>query len=338
MKVKVLIATVDSKYAGFISDNISEFHSDKIEVNVCTDHEGFMQTTSKRKYDVILIDPVLIGNIDLNISSLPILLWSDHTPDETGEDRLNTITKIRKHQRISAIVSSILECYAKVSKPGNDPDSRYANITAVWSPAGGAGKTTVSLAYAAANVAEGKDVFYLNLEDFSGVPGYFGKSGKSISSVFDLLDNNTGNVKMFIQGVSCTEDGITYLCSPENFEDMYILSNDNINELIESCAGLADELIVDLPCVYDSRTKKSFEVADKIFIVTGPECIGDAKLAQFKSQNDVYENIKDKVVFVSNKNKESTGATSTGVISLPYVNSERNTDVYRVLSETGFRM
>jgi len=333
MKINVLVATVDFMYARLLSDNISEYHPDIIEISDCNALESLREAISKRKYDVVLTDPAFIGNADLKPVKLPLVLWHEN---ETAEDIPAEQGRIRKYQRVSSIVAAILELYAKVSKNRPGFESKYANITAVWSPAGGVGKSTVALAYAAANASEEKNVFYLNLEDFSGMPGYFKDNGKSISTVFEMLDNHDGNIKMLIQGICCNESGITYLCSPDNFDDMCILSSENINDLIVSCAGLADELVIDLSSSYDARTRMAFEHADKILIVTDHAAPAGVKLAQFTSQNDVFENIKDKTVLVANKGGSLNEPYTGSMIFLPFIHSNNAEEIFKTLSVNSF--
>ena len=333
MKIKILIATADPVYNKLISDNISEYHSDMLEVSDCSAQESFNEAVSKKRYDVALLDTMMLEKIDLNMIQLPLVLCSEH---ESAANVPAELGKIRKHQRISSIVAAILERYAKIS--GNRPgfDSKSAVITAVWSPAGGAGKTTVALAYAASVASKEKEVFYLNLEDFSSVSGYFSENGKSISTVFEMLDSRDSNIEMLVQGICCYESGITYLCSPDNFDDMCILSSENINDLIVSCAGLADELVIDLSSAYDVRTRKAFETAQKIFIVTEPTIPAEAKLTQFTSQNDVFDNIKDKTTLVANKGGSINGIYTDSLVSLPFVDSNNTMEVYKKLSASNF--
>jgi len=333
MRVKLLIATVDIIYAGQLADNISEFHADKIDVSICSTLDGMQEALSKRKYNVALMDLEMINYLDTSCIHLPMLLWSENEDTEDTNDLPDEFERIRKHQRISSIVAIILERYAKISGGSFSPGSGQANITTVWAPAGGVGKTTVALAYALANVSEGKDVFYLNLENFSSVPGCFNETGKSISRVFEMLENHDGNVKMLVQGISCRDSGITYLCGPENFDDMCILTDENVNEVITTCSELTNELVIDLSCIYDTRTRMAFELADKILIVTDMTVAAEVKLAQFISQNNVYEGIKEKVTFVVNKAAAIGEQFTDSVFSLPLIQSNDMISVYKKLSE-----
>jgi len=333
MRVKLLIATSDNEYAKLISDNISEFHADAIDVSICSVLEGIQETLVKRKYNVALLDMEIINHIDTGLIHLPILLWPDNEENENIVDLPAELEKIKKHQRISSIVATILERYARISGYRYGIASGQANITAVWSPAGGVGKTTVALAYAMANVSDGKDVFYLNLENFSSVSVYFNENGKSISRIFEMLENNDGNVRMLTQGISCRDAGITYLCGADNFDDMCILSSENIIELITTCSELADELVVDLSCICDIRTKMSLDMADKVLMVTDSTASAEVKLAQFISQNNVFESIKEKTVLVANKGALISEPATNSVISLPLVQSNDTIAVYKALSK-----
>ena len=330
MKIKLLIAAIDTVYTGLLSDNISEYHADIIDVSVCSSTESVNEVLAKQKYDVALMDSHLINDADTSGVHLPLLLW---TEEENSMEIPPVAGKVKKYQRISSIIASILEQYAGVSKRRVIADKTGAEITAVWAPAGGVGKTTVALAYAMQKTTEEKQVFYLNLEDFSSLPGYLNENGKSISSVFEMLDDFTGNVKMLIQGICCKDKGLTYLCKPDNYDDMCVLSSDNVGELIMACADLTDELVIDLSCACDTRTIKTFELADNVIIVTENSSSAGSKLEQFISQNNVFENIKGKTILAANKGAKINDSPIENIISLPFVQISDALAVCGALSE-----
>ena len=333
MRVKMLIATGDVRYTELISDYISNHYTDVIEVSVCNDSPGLQELLSLRRYDVALMDAALINNADSESIKLPLALCSEYEADEISEQ----LRKVSKYQRISAIVADVLEQYAKISGKRCDSYSRTANITAIWSPSGGAGKTTVALAYAASSAAEGKGVFYLNLESFSSVPAYFNGRGKSISTVFDMLDNGEGNVKILLQGIRCSESGVSYLCEPDNFDDICILSPENITELVTSCAQITDELVIDLSSMCDMRTRQVFELADKVLLVTEPAASAEAKLSQFTSQNNVFESIREKTTIVANKGAAVNELKTETMISLPFVQVADADMIFKTLKDYNFK-
>ena len=330
MKIKLLIATDDPDYAEHLSCGISERHADVADVSVCRTKESLRELLAAQKFDAALLETKLIGGIDLSAITLPLLLWED---TESSAAEFAKFQGIRKYQRISSIVSVVLEKYAKASPDGQALNSEKAKITAVWSPAGGTGKTTAALALAAKRVSEGKHVLYLDMEPFSSVPAYFPESGKSISTVFEMLENNDGNVEIFIRGV-CRKDsgGINYFCPPDNFDDLNILSTDNVAALIRACAGVTDELIVDLSCSCDERTRQVFLLADRVLLLADQTRTAQTKLSQFMSQHDVFDLIKNKTVFIANKGTAAGTPPAGTAISLPLVQSSDHVQVYKTLS------
>jgi len=333
MRIKLLIATEDAGYAEHLSSNVSQNYSDAIAVSVCQSKECLLELLSTQKYEAALLESDLIKNTDLSAVTLPLILAADE--EKEGQlDAAEEIGEVIKYQRISSLIADVMARYAKVSKLGRKADIEHACITAVWSPAGGVGKTTVALSYAAKKASEGKQVLYLNLESFSSIPAYFCETGKSISSVFEMLETNEGDIKMLIRGI-CRRDGgagVSYFCMPENFDDMCALSAENIAELTTVCAGVTEELVIDMSCVCDRKTRKVFELADKVLLVTDHTTTAELKLFQFASQHTVLESIKEKALLVANKGANSSQKIVSEALCLPLVKSSDPASVYKALS------
>ena len=335
MKIKLLIATDDGSYAEHLSHQILEHHSDLIDVAVCKAPERLHEMLSAAVYDAALFEGQILGDADVSMVRLPIML-SGEGEGETALPR--EMATMRKYQRISTTVADILQRYAHVSTGARGAGSEKASITAVWSPAGGVGKTTVALAYAARKKAEGKQTLYLNLEPFSSVPAYFPQTGKSISAVFEMLENREGDVKTLIRGIRKHDsgDGVAYLCRPENFDDMNILSVEDIHMLIDACAGVTQELVIDMSSVCDARARKVFELSDRIFLVTDRGRATQIKLTQFCSQHNVFSRIKAKTTLVVNKGAAVFEQLAGAVVRLPYISSADDAEVYKTLSTADF--
>ena len=241
--------------------------------------------------------------------------------------------RIKKYQRISSIVAEVLSYSAIYLPCGRDPDFERARVTAIWSPAGGVGKTAVALAYAAKVVSEGKQALYLDLEPFSSVPVYFNETGRSISAIFEMLENGEGNVKMLIRSTSQQDfGGIKYFCKPDNYDDINILSAENIEKLTNACAGVTDELVIDMSCVCDERARRVFSLADKVFLVVDQSAASQIKMNQFASQHSDFLQIKDKVTLVANKGAAINVPFVETIVSLPFVKSTDRLEVYQTMS------
>jgi Mrp family chromosome partitioning ATPase len=337
MRAKLLIASTDKDYTEHLSNRILEHHADAIDATICSSLELMRELLSAKKFDVALLEEVFIGDADLYAIHLPLLLWAE---DENATDSKTDLKKIRKYQKVSSIVAEVLEKCAKVSADIHGLDPEKAQITAVWSPSGGVGKTSVALAYAAKKALEGKQVLYLNLEPFSSVQVYFSETGRSISTVFEMLENHDGNAGMLIRGIRQldADTGIAYFCRPENFDDMNILSTENVAELINACAGVMEEVVVDMSCLCDERAQQVFEYADKAFIVTDASITAQTKLLQFTAQHHVFERIKDKAFLVANKGAVINNQLTDAIIMLPLVKSVDASTVYKTLSGCSFEM
>ena len=335
MKIKLLIATGDINYAEHLSNALSEKYADTFYVSVCRTSEKLQETLAAQSFDAALFSLPMIEGAALGTIRLPMLLWDD---SESAIGAWTDITRIRKYQRITAIVGDILENYAKVSTLGPCLDSEKANITAVWSPAGGVGKTTVALACASQKAASGGRVLYLNLEHFSSSPTYFSNIGKSISSVFEMLEKSEGNIQVLIRGILCNdpETGISYFCRPDNYDDMNILSVEDIASLIVACAGIADELIIDMPCICDERAKQVFAYADRVLLVTDSAETTHTKIRQFATQHSIFEYIRSKTTLVANKDASPIEPFFSEAIRLPHVRSSDAAIVFKTLSGSIF--
>ena len=335
MKIQLLIATEDCDYAEHLSNTFAEDHSDAIEVCVCSTADHLREQLEARKFDVALLESSLIGEADMQSIRLPLLLWSD---EENTQAAPEEYMKVFKYQRISSMISNVLELFAKGLPNERGSFSKRAGITVVWSPMGGVGKTTVALAYSARKASEGKQVLFLDLEPFSSVSAYFPDEGKSISTVFEMLETGEGNINVLIRSIrqQSGSGDIEYFCKPENFDDMNILTTDNVAALIEACSEATDELVIDMSCTCDERTRKVFDLADRIFLVTDSSRTAQIKFSQFASQHNVFQRIREKTTLVANRGAVVGESLADTVIYLPYVQATDAAAIYRTLSSVSF--
>lgn len=332
MKLKLLIATSDGDYAEHLSDILSEKYSETFDVSVCSSLDRLKDFSMANKFDVAIFDQGFASAANLSPIKLPLVLIDESVG--FAEDNA-PLKKIRKYQRVSAIAGNVLENYAEISQGINNFGASKARTTAVWSPSGGAGKTTVALAYAANKISSGKHALYLNLENFSSTSAYFQENGKSISKVFGRPESN---VSMLLMGIRQQDSGsgISYFCGPENYDDMNILTSDDIETLISACAADMDEVVIDLSSQCDERVRKVFEIADALLIVCDPSTTSQTKLQQFATQHIVFGQIQAKTVLVNNKGAKTNQPGIDKTVSLPLLNSADPISVFKSLSSGNF--
>lgn len=325
MKIQLFIAVSDSDYLEHLSQVLIEQYEDIFEVSVCSQVKYIEEMTKNHQFDVALLSSDLAEQISVRAGRLMLYLWD-------GTENRNPTGKnlIQKYQRISAIVREILQQYAVVSSDRVGLQSNRGRITAVWSPSGGCGKTTVSLAYAAQKVSEGRKIVYLDLEPFSSVSLYFAQNGKSLSSVFEHLD---GNVELFLRSIQQVDDasGIFYFCRPDNYDDIQALTSEDLTVLANAAAEKVDELVLDLGSTYDLKIRSILELADRVLLVSDSSRTSQIKLEQFRSQNDMFEKIEKKIVLILNKGNYKDPQNNQAIV-LPQVQSEDPVIVYKTLS------
>lgn len=331
MKIRLLIATADKDYTDHLSNTISKRYADTLELSICTSAERLSDLTAAGKYDAALLEPDFISAVAPGSIIVPFVLV-----DELGQGAdSGNVKNIRKYQRISSMTGQVIESCAEAGRGPGGVDASKAQITAVWSPAGGTGKTTVALAYAASKASAGKQVVYLNLENFSSTPVYFPESGRSISKALEKLESN---LQLFLLGIRQQDvgSGIMYFCGPENYDDICILTDEDIEKLITACATEVDELVIDLSSQIDKRVVKTFGMADKILLIADPSNASQVKINQFITQHNVFGQIQPKAVLVNNKNAASQGAGISKTVMLPYVQTGDPISVFKTLSGSRF--
>ena len=333
MKLKLLIATTDIDYAEHLSSYLSDKHSDTFDVSVASRQENFINMLNSSRYDVALLDSEFTTCTELGAIRLSFVLIHD-SPTFTSSD----IHQMRKYQRISAMVGDILEIYARENPDSQGMGAIGGRVTAVWSPVGGVGKTTVALAYAANRVAQGKRSVYLNLENFASTHVYFSAGGKSISKALEKLDADESNSQMLMLGMRQQDSGsgIFYFNEPDNYDDMAILTSEDTENLIKACAAEADELVVDLSSNYNKNVQKIFEIANYIFIVADPSVTTQTKLCQFIGQGGTFEHMRAKLILVNNKGARSVDNSFENHFQLPVVPTTDPISVYKSLSGGNF--
>ncbi|MCI9331527.1 MAG: hypothetical protein HFG05_05055 [Oscillibacter sp.] len=331
MRIQLLIADSDRDYTEHLSQILVEKYADVFEVSACSGASQLAELLSHHGYDAALLGPSLATEADLSRVQLPLLLW-----DGTASGHSGGWEVLRKYQRISSIAGEVLERCAEVTSIGSALGGVKAHITAVWSPAGGVGKTTAALAYAAQQVSAGKRAVYLDLEPFSSVPAYFPESGKSISAVFEKLDERA---ELALQGIRQEDagSGILFFRRPDNYEDISLLTGEDMVRLVNAAAADVDALVVDLGTGYDQKTAALLALANTVLLVVDGSKLCRTKWEQFQTQHELYGKLREKAVLVANRGSRYDSSLAPSLARLPLVKSEDPVVVYKTLSAGYFQ-
>lgn len=333
MKIRLHIASDDRDYTEHLSRVLADKYADVFEVSVCSTPEQWAEALAGG-CDAALMEPSFARG-DLSGVRLALLLCGEAS---SGGAEAGELKRIEKYQRVSSIAGSVLENYAQFSSGMADLRNRHGHVTAVWSPAGGTGKTTVALAYAARKASDGRRATYLSLENFCSVPAYFSGTDnkkKSISTVFERLE---ADVPMLLKGILQQDpgSGIAYYLGSNNYDDMNVLTDEDLEALIQGCIANTEELVVDLSAQCDRKTQKIFALADTVLIVTDGTPAAQTKLFQFVRQHNIAQMIREKSVLINNKGAKTTVDELGRTVELPYVRMTDVISVYKTLSGNAF--
>lgn len=328
MRIRILIAAEDADYLDRLTRVVADKYADLFEVNVCSSKESLRQMQQRGNADIALIGAEFVDCIDLGRVRMPILLWDGEADISQADEKMKMV---KKYQRISSIVSKVLEHYSVLPKATPMMEGG-ASITVVWSPAGGCGKTTVALAYAAQKAAAGEKTVYLDLEPFSSSDVYFSGTGKSISCVFERLDTNP---ELLLQSVQMQDSGsnIYYFNKPDNYDDMNELTAEDMCTLVSACAKNCDEVIVDCGGACSVQLKALLDMATSVLLVVTGEPHCQKKWEQFCTQHSVFESIRERALLVKNRGAgKIAGHGVERIVELPTVQSADPVIVYKTLS------
>ncbi len=328
MKMQLLIAIRESDYAEHLSRVLTERDAELFEVSVCTSPEHLAELLRGSRFDAALLDGEMARGADLSTVRLPLLVWDGVSEID---ESLRELPRLRKYQRVSAISSDVTQRLAAAGGGQEGLASGRAAVTAVWSPAGGVGKTTVALALAINRAAAGKRAVFLELEPFSTAPVLFREPGQSISTVFEKLDADTA---LLCQGIRQQDaaTGVYYFGRPRNYDDMNLLTQADVTTLIEGCAAHADEVIVDLGSACGPLTRRVLELADRVLLAVDGSTVCQSKYGQFRTQHDLYAAIAGKLTVAANRGARNAAAPGEQCVSLPKVDSADPVTVCRTLA------
>ena len=326
MVLKIAIADKNEEYVERLLGVLEEY--EELNISVFTDETALEQALMSQKFDVLLFDAsVYNGYADGNKKTLQILLLDE---EKGVPEQFQKIRKIRKYQRISKIYQQILEVYAEVcGDMGTIAGQKKTSIVAVYSPIGGAGKTTVALCAATKYAMQGKRSLYLSLEDIGSQECYLPRTEeRGISEVVARLDENI-NYAMKVQSLMQTKQtNLFYLNHFDSPNDVYELSPEDVKNLIDVLGktGLFDVIVLDMECSMDAKALTVFEVADHIVVVEKADNMAASKMTCFVNQAHIKNAYGKKMVRVQNFYMGRESAVNSEIPVIGRINAAQNPD------------
>lgn len=283
MKLKVAIVSEDAHYLNRLLKNFQLKYADNVNMYIFSDKDAFYKSLKEVYVDVVLIENSLLENAD----SIPKGTAVGYLCDRPDVDEIDGAPAICKFQKASDMYKLMLGLYAekssniKMKKRGS-----VVQVTMFMSAQGGSGTSTAAAAYALRHAANGKKMFYLNLEKFGQTDWYFSGDGVlSLSDVIYSLKSKKSNLIIKLESsIRTDKSGVDYFAPCKNAYDMQELKDEEIGTLIQGLSQVKayDEIVIDLSGDLTERMQMLMrEYADTIIYVCDGSMVGNGKFQNF---------------------------------------------------------
>lgn len=302
MKIKIAIADTNETYARRLFEALQR--QENLSLSVFTDKKRMESDLSSTRYDIILFDySMYSGDGIFKNAKLSVLLYDEEAEQPyigTGKYKV-----VKKYQRGSSIYKEVIGLYSEFVSDSVffGRSGEQCRVLCVYSPAGGVGKTTVSMAIANTIANMGRNVMYLNFEPIPAYGSFMPLKGeKGMGALLAAIDGN-GSFSLKLESLmKKTLQGIIYFEKFENLLDIYELTAEDVEKLIRMISETvkADFIIVDMGTQYDAVNRSIMDISDKIVFVERNDSIAEEKIRAFAAHPTVIREYADKICSVIN--------------------------------------
>lgn len=300
-KPTIILADTDEMYISPLEMKFLEELEDKIELEIITDQEYFIQHFSKPQNAEILVVSENLYFSELQKQNISNIFVLTESIDEGGTEDLG-ITKIFKYTTIKEIYNQVTATSRGVIH-SETSKSKETKVVLFYSGAGGVGKTTLSMAISYCLTKSFKKALYINAHRVNSFQFYLNNTTAVPNNIYTELVNADINIFNRIKHVIRKEE--FYYLPPFSAS----LSSLNLNfyvyeEIIKSAKATKeyDIIVVDTDTSFDSAKASLINIADQVIIVT------TQSKASVNATNMLIKNMNchdnEKFIFVCNDFQE----------------------------------
>ena len=300
MLLRVAVADTDQNYIKKLAAGFMDYLD--IHLSVYTDSVSLNRALQEKKTDVLLFSENICKNdTDISAAKLPILLLAD---TEIADKKFAELKRINKYQRISSIYKKILSYFSEIADISEqDAGDTGVSTVAFFSPAGGSGKTTLSLTLAEKLALRGKKVFYLNMEIFPSEAFYLPQQAeKGLSELLACINDHIDfhlKTKSLLQKKG---ENLYYMNHFDSPNDRYEASPEEWESLLQKLKSVLgmDYIIIDMDSSLDNSGQKIFELADFIMLLERADWAAIEKQRIFYGQAHIIARFGEKMSRIVN--------------------------------------
>jgi MinD-like ATPase involved in chromosome partitioning or flagellar assembly len=338
-KLNLIIADTDEEYLKNLAGFLTNKYYGHFQVHLFSRRECLDSFLTEKS---CLIDLMLVTQDFFspeNADTAPVIFLSDNY-NETVYRQKNTVNK---YQSIDSLVGHIFEI---LSLHGPEyasllPQRKTTHIVAVYSPAGGVGKTTVAVSLSIYFANTGLTSFYLNFEDIQSTPCFFAcDTSRNFSHILYYLKESDKNIPLRISNTSCTDNvhKVRYFAPPDSVLDMDEIMPGELGDFIDQIRSnsMYDVVIIDMSSCFDEKNLMLLSKSDKICLVFSQDEVAAVKMKVFEKELEYIAmkkgiDMSSKVVPVLNRYAgrennlyDNSGYLYENALTLPYKKQSEN--------------
>lgn len=347
MKIRLALIDTDEDYRKRLSDFYIKNYQDRIEILTFSSIDSFENNRGNKSIDVMLVSE----NIEDDLSSYSEKICIAYLSDRDLIERKNNIKTINKFKKPEKIYKEILNVLADgingdIAYKFNDGNN---TLVEVFIPVnGGAGATSLAIAYGKKLARQGTPTLYLNFETLNSSNIFLQSQGDmGFDEIIYALKSKKQSVSLKIESnVLKTTDGLEFFNESRTALDMLELSDEDIYVLIKELQAMGKyrHIIIDSNLDIGSRLNIFSKFAYKIILVFNDTLQGIKKMSDLNEALQIMENngnidITNKLTIICNKVRDINKISIPDNISVRDFIKNYNThteDLTDILSQVEF--
>lgn len=333
--IKLAIVDADKAYAKGLSEYLHCEYGQAFDISCFTNVKSLIEhLEAGQQMDILLIDQKLYNDsLSLQRVKTTIVLAENNLNSEVSGK-----AALYKYQLGERLAKGILEYYdSSAGEEFNINDKlQSARLIAVYSPAGGAGKSTIAYNLSRQYALQGKKIMLISMESFAALSIFKAETHKhGLSYLMYLISSNAVNLQVKLDAVLEFDQNTNIHYIPREVNSLEYKDDKQFDlslllEFLRTQSGY-DTIIFDMDTALSDRLLKMFEHCDLILNVNGGDLYSKEKCESFNKQLNILNEVlgirlADKTIAVNNKsasiqNGEADAGCIEIVTEIPYISN-----------------
>lgn len=269
-RLDLAVMDEDEEYAQMLAAFVrSEEYAGQFSLTCFSRIEAFRQHLhqAERGHALYLLHESLLEQFDASLIPGKLVLLSENIQADEG-GAVNAVFKYQPLNQFFAKIASL--CAESGGTPGTvEAAGGRCRVVAVYSAAGGAGKTTVALNLAQLLALQNRSVFMLNLELSSSLPSFLPSGERDcFAELLYCVRSRPQQLAVKIEQLKSYDSStkLSYFQPPANMQELLEMSAEDVRRIVNCLAGSEayDAIVIDLESTLHERILGALDVCDRI--------------------------------------------------------------------------